>query len=64
MLARIKEAWRADRKPANVLVVLDNSGSMGEEGKMEQAKDGLKRFIAEAEPQDKLGLWTFSTEIE
>jgi len=64
VLARIKEAWRADRKPANVLVVLDNSGSMGEEGKMEQAKEGLKRFIAEAEPQDKMGLWTFSTEIE
>jgi Ca-activated chloride channel family protein len=64
VLARIKEAWRADRKPANVLVVLDNSGSMGEEGKMEQAKDGLRRFIAEAEPQDKLGLWTFSTDIE
>jgi len=64
VLARIKEAWRADRKPANVLVVFDNSGSMGEEGKIDQARDGLRRFIAEAEPQDAIGLWTFSTEIE
>jgi len=64
VLARIKEAWRADRKPANVLIVFDNSGSMGEEGKIDQAKDGLQRFIAEAQPQDKIGLWTFSTTIE
>ncbi len=28
VLARLKETWRADRKPANVLLVLDVSGSM------------------------------------
>ena len=31
VLAAIKDAWRADRKPANVLLVLDTSGSMNDE---------------------------------
>ena len=48
MLARLKQAWREDRKPANVLLVLDNSGSMGEESRLERAKEGLRAFLAEA----------------
>jgi Ca-activated chloride channel homolog len=32
VLARIKELWREDRKPADIALVLDTSGSMGDEG--------------------------------
>jgi Mg-chelatase subunit ChlD len=31
VLARIKQSWRDDRKPANVLLVIDTSGSMEEQ---------------------------------
>src|SRR6185436_13476892 len=41
VLARIKRAWQQDRKPADVAIVLDVSGSMGDENKLEQAKQGL-----------------------
>jgi Ca-activated chloride channel homolog len=61
VLDRVLSTWRRDRKPANVLLVLDNSGSMGEENKLEQAKDGLRGFFAEAAPQDRIGLMKFST---
>jgi Ca-activated chloride channel family protein len=63
VLARIKAAWRADRKPANVLVVFDVSASMGEEGKLQQAVAGLQGFFREAGDRDRVGLTTFSTEI-
>jgi Ca-activated chloride channel homolog len=64
VLVRIKSAWRSDRKPANVLVVFDNSDSMGEESKIVEAKKGLEAFFREAEPHDRIGLTKFSTDIE
>jgi len=63
VLAKIKATWRADRKPANVMMVFDNSGSMGEENKLEQAKEGLKGFFRQAAPQDRIGLIKFSQDI-
>jgi Ca-activated chloride channel homolog len=63
VLARIKAAWRRDRKPANVMVVLDNSGSMGDERKLDHAKEGLRGFVDEAAPQDRIGLIKFSNDV-
>jgi Ca-activated chloride channel family protein len=60
VLNRVLTTWRRDRKPANVLLVLDNSGSMGDENKLEQAKQGLRGFFANAAPQDRIGLMKFS----
>lgn len=63
VLARIKQAWRADRKPANIMLAVDVSGSMGEEGKLEQAKRGLQAFFRQLSPRDRLGLITFNNEV-
>jgi Ca-activated chloride channel homolog len=63
VLAALKRTWRADRKPANVLLVLDTSGSMNEERRLENAKAGLSAFLREVAPQDRVGLTTFSDEI-
>ena len=38
---RSARAWREDRKPANVMLVVDVSGSMADEQRLERAKDGL-----------------------
>ncbi|WP_051471988.1 vWA domain-containing protein [Patulibacter minatonensis] len=56
----LKSAWRADRKPANVLLVTDVSGSMNDEGRLQNAKDGLKAFFAQVSPRDRVGLVAFS----
>jgi Ca-activated chloride channel family protein len=61
VLNRVLTTWRRDRKPANVLLVLDNSGSMGDQNKLEMAKSGLRGFFANAAPQDRIGLMVFST---
>lgn len=56
----ILRTWRRDRKPANVMLVLDNSGSMNDEQKLIHAKDGLEAFFEQVAPQDRVGLTKFS----
>jgi Ca-activated chloride channel family protein len=60
VLARIKSAWRSDRKPANVMLVLDNSLSMSKERRLEHAKEGLQAFLREVTRNDRVGLNRFS----
>ena len=64
VLAAIKNAWRRDRKPANILLVLDTSGSMNDEQRLERAKAGLDVFFRNVEPQDAVGLTIFSDKIQ
>jgi Ca-activated chloride channel homolog len=63
VLAAIKQSWREDRKPANIMLVLDTSGSMFEEQRLARAKAGLGAFFDGVGKQDRLGLTTFSDEI-
>jgi Ca-activated chloride channel family protein len=60
VLARIKEAWREDRKPANVMLVVDVSGSMQDDDKLVNAKQGLEVFLRQLSPRDRVGLTSFS----
>src|SRR5205814_1188572 len=60
VLDLIRRTWREDRKPANVLLVLDTSGSMNEEGRLEHAKAGLETFLRNVSPNDRVGLTIFS----
>jgi Ca-activated chloride channel homolog len=64
VLSRIKDLWHADRKPANVMLVVDRSGSMNDNGKMEQAKRGLAVFFRQLAPQDRVGLIQFSSDTQ
>ena len=62
VLNRIKRAWREDRKPANLMLVVDVSGSMQEEDKIGQARQGLQVFLRQLSPRDRVGLLTFSSD--
>ena len=64
VLAAIKKAWRRDRKPANIMLVVDTSGSMNAKGRLSQAKAGLEVFFRGVEPQDSVGLTIFSDQIQ
>ena len=63
VLNNVLETWRRDRKPANVELVLDNSGSMADEDKLQHAKDGLVAFFKQVAPQDEIGLAKFSARV-
>jgi Ca-activated chloride channel homolog len=64
VLDRIRRAWREDRKPANVLLVVDTSGSMQDENRLVRAKAGLQTFFQEVGKQDSVGLTIFSDRIQ
>ena len=63
VLDRIRRSWEEDRRPANVLLVVDVSGSMADENRLERAKEGLRTFLREVGKQDRLGLTIFSDQI-
>jgi Ca-activated chloride channel family protein len=48
--------------PKDVIVVLDTSGSMLDDGKIDQAKKALKFMVAKLNEKDRFALITFSTE--
>ncbi|MGY0232446.1 substrate-binding domain-containing protein [Longispora urticae] len=67
VLARMVSGWDALRKRAQVLLVLDVSGSMAEvatggRSRLELAKDSALKSLELFAPDDQVGLWTFSTE--
>jgi Ca-activated chloride channel homolog len=64
VLDRIRTTWREDRKPANVLLVVDTSGSMNDENRLARAKQGLEAFFREVSPNDRVGLTIFSDRIQ
>jgi Ca-activated chloride channel homolog len=63
VLNRVLQTWRRDRKPARVMLVLDNSGSMQDEDKLQHAKEGLTAFFRQTAPQDEIGLTKFSSKV-
>jgi Ca-activated chloride channel family protein len=64
VLNSIKKTWRQDRKPANVELVLDVSGSMSQENRLARAQQGLEAFFREVSPNDRVGLTIFSDQIQ
>jgi len=64
VLAKIKQVWRADRKPANVEIVVDVSGSMQAEAKLAHAQEGLRLFLRQFSPRDRVGLVIFADRVQ
>ncbi|MBP2474346.1 Ca-activated chloride channel family protein [Crossiella equi] len=70
VIARMPELWQQLRKRANVLMVLDTSGSMndptvpGGPTRLDTAKQAAVGAALDGlAPDDRLGLWTFSSPL-
>lgn len=63
VLAAIRDAWHEDRKPANIVLVVDTSSSMGQAGRLDAAKQGLLSFLRELSPDDRVALVTSGASI-
>ena len=62
--AEIKEFIGAGEQPLTVILVIDTSGSMAEEGKMEAAKEAALSFLNNAKPNvDSIGVIAFSSQV-
>lgn len=66
VLDKILQSWAELRKPANVLMVMDVSGSMGADvagtgkTKLDLAKQAAVNALPQFGPNDRVGLWMFS----
>jgi Ca-activated chloride channel homolog len=63
VFAEIQRAWHEDRKPANIVLVVDTSKSMGEGGGLKAAKQALISFLGELSPRDRIALITSGRSI-
>ncbi|WP_061299439.1 substrate-binding and vWA domain-containing protein [Herbidospora cretacea] len=67
VLDAVLTSWAELRKPANVLMVMDVSGSMEASvsrtgrSKLALAQAAAKRAVGDFGPRDRVGLWSFST---
>jgi len=69
VLAALVDSWESYRKTARVIIVFDVSGSMGDLGgegytKLDLAKQAVLASLDEFKPEDEVGLWIFSTELD
>jgi Ca-activated chloride channel family protein len=55
--------WTQKKKAADVVLVLDTSGSMNDDGKINNAREGAKQLIALLSDEDRLSLVPFSSQI-
>lgn len=60
VIVAVKNSWALNRKRADILLVVDTSGSM-EGDKIELTKAGLESFLLRILPEDRVGLVTFSS---
>jgi Ca-activated chloride channel family protein len=64
VIAAIQQSWAFVKKQADILLLIDTSGSMESEGKLEQAKQAAQAFIQGMEPANRVGLALFSDNYE
>jgi len=63
VLAAIRDGWRRDRKPANIVLVVDSSSSMSTAGRLDAAKVGLLSFLRQLSPRDRVALVTSGAKV-
>jgi Ca-activated chloride channel family protein len=62
VIAAVQASWQFVKKQADVLLVIDTSGSM-EGDKIAQARTAANAFLDKMPPQNRVGLVTFDSEI-
>ncbi len=64
VIAAIQQSWSFVKKQADVMLLIDVSGSMGNDGKIDQAREAALAFLDRMEPTNRVGLMIFSDQIE
>jgi Ca-activated chloride channel homolog len=63
VINQIQQSWTKVKKQADVMLLIDTSGSMTEENKMGNAIDAAIAFIEALESTNRIGLTTFSNDV-
>jgi Ca-activated chloride channel homolog len=59
----IQKSWSLVRKPADIMLLVDISGSMIAQGKLRQAQQAALAFLDNMNPDNRVGLTVFGNEI-
>ena len=59
----ILKLWQQNKKAANVVLVLDTSGSMNDNGKIRNAREGARQLVELLSDNDRLSLLPFNSKI-
>lgn len=60
VIQRIQQTWSFVKKQADIMLVIDVSGSMSQQNKLEQARQAALAFIENTEATNRVGLAVFS----
>ncbi len=64
ILSVVQSSWYLAKRPANIYLVVDTSGSMEEQDKLTQAQDALVSFLDQVQgEQDRVGMVLFSSTV-
>jgi Ca-activated chloride channel family protein len=61
VLQGVIDVWKQNKKPANIVIVFDTSGSMNEENRIGSARQGALDFTAMLNPNDLVSFMPFNT---
>jgi Ca-activated chloride channel family protein len=59
----IQTAWTDVKRPADVLLLVDTSGSMDNEGRLDQAREAILTFLDSTSPNNRVGMLSFSDTV-
>jgi Ca-activated chloride channel family protein len=63
VISAIQDSWQVVKKQADILLVIDTSGSMSNENKLENAKTAALAFLDKMASQNRIGLISFNDEV-
>ncbi len=63
-IAAIQQSWQLVKKQADVVILVDTSGSMRKEDKIGQARVAVRSFLEDQASTNNIGLVRFSADVE
>lgn len=63
VIVGIQQSWSLVKKRADIIVLIDTSGSMNDEGRIDQARAAALAFLDEMETTNNVGLTTFDERV-
>ncbi len=63
ILADIQNSWLTVQKPSDIVFVIDVSGSMAQDARLDQVKLATLRFLSGVQPNTRVGIISFSTDV-
>ncbi len=64
VIAAVQQSWSFVKKQADIMLLIDVSGSMSNAGKMEQAIQAAEVFLDSMESTNRVGLAVFADEVQ